>query len=204
MSDSLLIYNATICTFGDANRVIEDGAIIIEGGKITAVGTAAELLAAHPDLPREDAGGKLLMPGNICSPHPFLRRVRARPLHSRPRAQGLPGNPAPAVVDAGPGAGRRRRALQRAGLPRGRDPQRHDHPVRSPRQPDGDRRQPGHHRRRGGGGRAARLPVLRGHRPQRAGRRGREHRRERPLHQADAPARSHRHCWPAPLGCTRR
>ena len=29
MTDSLLIHNATVCTFGDANRVIEDGAIII-------------------------------------------------------------------------------------------------------------------------------------------------------------------------------
>ncbi|MEZ4770467.1 MAG: hypothetical protein R2844_18820 [Caldilineales bacterium] len=51
MTDSLLIHNATVCTFGDANRVVEDGAIIIEGGRIAAVGPGAELLAAHPDLP---------------------------------------------------------------------------------------------------------------------------------------------------------
>jgi len=80
MTDSLLIHNATVCTFGDANRVIEDGAIIIEGGKITAVGAAAELLAAHPTTPREDAGGKLLMPGNICS-HTHFYGAFARGLY---------------------------------------------------------------------------------------------------------------------------
>ena len=80
MTTSLLIHNATICTFGDANRVIEDGAIIIEGGKITAVGTTAELLAAHPTTPREDAGGKLLMPGNICS-HTHFYGAFARGLY---------------------------------------------------------------------------------------------------------------------------
>ena len=80
MADSLLIHNATVCTFGDANRVIEDGAIIIEGGRITAVGTAAELLAAHPTMPREDAGGKLLMPGNICS-HTHFYGAFARGLY---------------------------------------------------------------------------------------------------------------------------
>ena len=80
MANSLLIYNATVCTFGDANRVIEDGAIIIEGGKITSVGTTAELLAAHPTTPREDAGGKLLMPGNICS-HTHFYGAFARGLY---------------------------------------------------------------------------------------------------------------------------
>ena len=89
MTDSLLIHNATVCTFGDANRVIEDGAIIIEGGKITAVGAAAELLAAHPTTPREDAGGKLLMPAFVryryvpiwwkrnCSPPSCGRAINA-------------------------------------------------------------------------------------------------------------------------------
>ncbi|MEA3334790.1 MAG: putative aminohydrolase SsnA [Chloroflexota bacterium] len=67
MSQSILIHNATVCTFGDDNRVIEDGAVLVQDGEIAAVASSQDLLAAYPDAAREDAGGKLLMPGNICT-----------------------------------------------------------------------------------------------------------------------------------------
>lgn len=68
MPDSqLLIHNATVCTFGEANQVIENGAVLVEDGKVAALGYSDSLKARHPDALREDAGGKLLMPGNICA-----------------------------------------------------------------------------------------------------------------------------------------
>ena len=76
----LLLHNATICTFGAANQVIEDGAVLIESGQIAAVGPSAELLRVYPEAAREDAGGKLLMPGNICS-HTHFYGAFARGLY---------------------------------------------------------------------------------------------------------------------------
>jgi putative selenium metabolism protein SsnA len=79
-ADTLLIHNAIVCTFGDANQVIEAGAALVENGQIAAVGRGAELMAAHPTAPREDAGGKLLMPGNICA-HTHFYGAFARGLY---------------------------------------------------------------------------------------------------------------------------
>lgn len=48
--------------------IIPDGAVLIEGEKILAVGTTAELRATYPDQPALDAGGKVVMPGFV-DPH---------------------------------------------------------------------------------------------------------------------------------------
>ncbi len=79
-ADTLLIHNATVCTFGDANQVIEGGAVLVEDGQIAAVGRSDELARAYPDARREDAGGKALMPGNICS-HTHFYGAFARGLY---------------------------------------------------------------------------------------------------------------------------
>jgi len=63
----MLIHNATVITFDDENRILADGAVYIDGDTIYAVGTSAELIAAHPDAERWDAHGLLLMPGQICA-----------------------------------------------------------------------------------------------------------------------------------------
>ena len=76
----LIIHNATVCTFGEANQVLEDGAVLVENGQIAAVGKSAELLAQHPLAVNENAGGKLLMPGNICS-HTHFYGAFARGLY---------------------------------------------------------------------------------------------------------------------------
>lgn len=49
-------------------HIIPDGAVLIEGEKIRAVGSSKELLGAYPDQPALDAGGKVVMPGFI-DPH---------------------------------------------------------------------------------------------------------------------------------------
>jgi imidazolonepropionase len=48
--------------------IIPDGAVLIEGEKIAALGTSAELRAAYPEAPALDASGKVVMPGFI-DPH---------------------------------------------------------------------------------------------------------------------------------------
>ena len=79
-ADTLLIHNATVCTFGEANQVLEGGAVLVEDGQIAAVGSGNELARAYPDARREDAGGKVLMPGNICS-HTHFYGAFARGLY---------------------------------------------------------------------------------------------------------------------------
>ncbi len=62
----MLITNGRVVTFGEANEIIVDGAVRIEGDRITEVGPTAQLQAAFPDDEMVDAGGQLIMPGNIC------------------------------------------------------------------------------------------------------------------------------------------
>lgn len=63
----MLITNGTIVTLGRENKIIPNGAIYIEGDKITEIGTTESLVSSHPVSPRLDARGKLVMPGNICA-----------------------------------------------------------------------------------------------------------------------------------------
>lgn len=51
--------------------LIEDGAVLFEGGVITKVGKSQTLLAAHPNEPRFDASGHVVMPG-LVDPHTHL------------------------------------------------------------------------------------------------------------------------------------
>ncbi len=63
----MLITNGTVITLGAENRVIENGAVYIEGDRITEIGTTKDLEKRYPDAERLDAGGKLVMPGNIVA-----------------------------------------------------------------------------------------------------------------------------------------
>ena len=62
----MLITNGKITTFGETNEIIENGALRVEGSRITDVGDTARLKAAYPQEEIVDAGGQLVMPGNIC------------------------------------------------------------------------------------------------------------------------------------------
>ncbi len=52
-------------------NIIEDGALLLEGETIAAVGPTPDLLAAHPSEPRLDASGCAVLPGFV-DPHTHL------------------------------------------------------------------------------------------------------------------------------------
>lgn len=82
----MLIIRGRVVTFGTANTIIEDGAVRVEGDRITDVGNAARLQAAYPDDEVVDAGGQLIMPGNICAHTHFYGAFA--------RGMAIPGDPA--------------------------------------------------------------------------------------------------------------
>ena len=82
----MLIYNATVITFDNTNRILTDGAVYIRGDEIGAVGESRTLLAQYPDAEHWDAQGKLLMPGMICT-HTHFYGAFAKGLY-------IPGTPA--------------------------------------------------------------------------------------------------------------
>lgn len=63
----MLITNGTIITWGAANQVIVDGAVLIEDGAVADIGGARDLEAKYPASERLDAQGQLIMPGLICA-----------------------------------------------------------------------------------------------------------------------------------------
>jgi putative selenium metabolism protein SsnA len=65
----LVIGNGVVLTLGDDNRVIEDGAVLVEGTLVKEVGATAALRAAHPGADFVDARGGTILPGFICAHH---------------------------------------------------------------------------------------------------------------------------------------
>ena len=63
----MLLTNGTVITFGASDQIIENGAVCVDGSLIAAVGDADRLKRAYPDDEVVDAGGQLMMPGNICA-----------------------------------------------------------------------------------------------------------------------------------------
>ncbi|MBI4771339.1 MAG: amidohydrolase family protein, partial [Chloroflexi bacterium] len=81
----MLITHATLATFGPDPRILQNHALLLEGDRIAALGPSAELERAHPAAERLDAGGKLLMPGNICAHTHFYGAFA--------RGMAIPGDP---------------------------------------------------------------------------------------------------------------
>lgn len=61
----LLIANGRVVTRDEANPYIEDGAVVVDGDKIVAVGKRAEMEKSYPDAEFLDAKGGVIMPGLI-------------------------------------------------------------------------------------------------------------------------------------------
>src|SRR4030067_782015 len=69
--------------------VIPQGAVLLDGEKIAAVGPSSELRAAYPHEPQIDAGGKVVMPGFV-DPHTHAIWVGDRAAEFEQRLQGEP------------------------------------------------------------------------------------------------------------------
>jgi len=82
----MLITNGRVVTFGEANEILENGAVRVAGDRITDVGPSAPLRAAYPDDEVVDAGGQLIMPGNLCGHTHFYGAFS--------RGMAIPGEPA--------------------------------------------------------------------------------------------------------------
>jgi imidazolonepropionase len=67
--------------------IIPDGAVLIEGETITAVGTSADLRAAYPHEPAFDVAGKVVLPG-LVDPHTHLVWAGDRAAEFELRLQG--------------------------------------------------------------------------------------------------------------------
>lgn len=93
----MLIYSASqlLTLAGDPQRgsmlgqlgIIEDGAVLIQGQTIVAVGPSSELRAAYPGEPELDASGCVIMPGFI-DPHTHLIWAGDRAAEFELRLQG--------------------------------------------------------------------------------------------------------------------
>jgi putative selenium metabolism protein SsnA len=82
-----MITHARIATLGQAPRLIEDGALLIDQGRIADLGPAAELSARHPAAERWDAGGQLVLPASICAhTHFYGAFARGMAVPGRPPA----------------------------------------------------------------------------------------------------------------------
>ena len=66
-ASDILITGATVVTQDDGLGTIENGAVAVKDGRIAAVGPAAELARAHPELPKLEARDKAVLPGLINS-----------------------------------------------------------------------------------------------------------------------------------------
>ncbi len=69
--------------------LIADGAVLLDGQKILAVGSTAELKKTYPDEPCLDASGHVLMPGFV-DPHTHLVWAGDRAAEFEERLQGVP------------------------------------------------------------------------------------------------------------------
>ncbi len=67
--------------------IIPNGAVLIKGETILAVGTQDEILAEHPAVPKLDAGGRVVLPGFV-DPHTHLVWAGDRAKEFTQRLQG--------------------------------------------------------------------------------------------------------------------
>src|SRR6266571_508840 len=66
MSDTL-IGNGTVVTLGSDNQLIEQGAVLVQGSRIGAIGSDTALRRQYPDAQYVDANAGLIMPGFLCT-----------------------------------------------------------------------------------------------------------------------------------------
>ena len=82
----MLITNATVITWGEADQILENSAVLVQAGLIREIGPSDALQAKYPAEEKLEAGGQLLMPGNICAHTHFYGAFA--------RGMAIPGAPA--------------------------------------------------------------------------------------------------------------
>ena len=89
----LLIHSGTLIPMSDPMRVIANGAVLIDGARILATGTTQHLEKKHGAAvtARIDAGGKAILPANICAHTHFYGAFA--------RGMAIPGAPAKNFVE---------------------------------------------------------------------------------------------------------
>lgn len=83
--DKLLIVNGIVVTLDADGSILEDGAVLVQRRRISAVGPTASLRAAHPDARVIDAAGRVVMPG-LVNAHMHLYSTFAVGLAAEPAA----------------------------------------------------------------------------------------------------------------------
>ena len=63
----MLITNATVATWDNPNRLLQNHSIYISGERIQEVGPSSKIDLLHHKARRLDAGGQLVMPGAVCA-----------------------------------------------------------------------------------------------------------------------------------------
>lgn len=73
----MLFEHGTIITVDKTRRIIGDGAMLVRGGRIAAVGKTYDLALAFPDEEREDLRGDIVLPG-LVDTHVHLAQAMIR------------------------------------------------------------------------------------------------------------------------------
>jgi putative selenium metabolism protein SsnA len=81
----MIVTNGIIVTWEEPNRILNDHAILIEDGIISAIEPQQELLDTNPEQDYLDAGGQYIFPGNICAHTHFYGAFA--------RGMAIPGSP---------------------------------------------------------------------------------------------------------------
>lgn len=78
----LLLGNGLVLTMGKSNRLLQKGAVLIQGSKIQEIGLTEDLKTRFPEAEFIDAHGKLIMPGMINT-HMHLYSTFARGMDAK-------------------------------------------------------------------------------------------------------------------------
>ncbi len=82
----MIISNGPVITNDPANPLIPDGAVVVQGDSIVAVGPAATIRTAHPAEEMVDVGGRVIMPGLInAHTHAYSAYARGMAVHQPTR-----------------------------------------------------------------------------------------------------------------------
>ena len=73
----LKFLNATVITCDDDRRLLRSAGVVVQNGRIKAVGPSGEIAGLYPHLPTIEARGKAILPGIInAHTHVLLLALR--------------------------------------------------------------------------------------------------------------------------------